>query len=334
MKDNYGRKIDYLRISLTDRCNLRCIYCMPEEGVPFKPHESMLRIEEIADFTRRAAQAGIRRIRLTGGEPLVRKGVVDLIREIAAIPGIEDISLTTNGILLPKMASDLRDAGLTRVNISLDTLDPAQFTYVTRLGKIEDVFAGIDAALESGFDPVKINAVAVRSLDQDFFGFAKLSLDKPLHVRFIEYMPVGESSGGTGAGWTEDDIIPANEIIERINEDAIAAGIGPLEPVDDDELPSGAGPAIYYRLPGAKGTVGFISAMSNHFCSSCNRLRLTADGKIRPCLFSDREIDVMEAIRSNDPKAVDRAIEEAIGIKPDEHHEERGTERRMSQIGG
>ncbi len=334
MKDNYGRKIDYLRISLTDRCNLRCIYCMPEEGVPFRSHESILRIEEIADFTRRAAQAGIRRVRLTGGEPLVRKGVVDLVREIAATPGIEDISLTTNGILLPKMVADLKDAGLTRVNISLDTLDPAQFTYVTRLGKIEDVFAGIDAALENGFDPVKINAVAVRSLDQDFFGFAKLSLDRPLHVRFIEYMPVGESSGGTGAGWTEEDIVPASEIIERINEGAIATGIGPLEPVTDDDLPSGAGPAIYYRLPGAKGTVGFISAMSNHFCSSCNRLRLTADGKIRPCLFSDREIDVMEAIRSDDPTAVDRAIEEAIGIKPDEHHEERGTERRMSQIGG
>lgn len=334
MKDNYGRKIDYLRISLTDRCNLRCIYCMPEEGVPFKSHEDMLRIEEIADFTRRAVQAGIRRVRLTGGEPLVRKGVVDLIREINEIPEIEDISLTTNGILLPKMASDLRDAGLTRVNISLDTLDPVQFSYVTRLGKIEDVFAGVDAALEYGFDPVKINAVAVRGLDQDFFGFAKLSLDRPLHVRFIEYMPVGESSGCTGTGWTEDDIVPANEIIECINEGAVAAGIGPLELVGEDELPSGAGPAIYYRLPGAKGTVGFISAMSNHFCDSCNRLRLTADGKLRPCLFSDREIDVMGPIRADDEEAVDRAIRKAIGIKPDEHHEERGTERRMSQIGG
>lgn len=334
MKDNYGRRIDYLRISLTDRCNLRCIYCMPEEGVPFKSHEDMLRIEEIADFARRAAQSGIRRVRLTGGEPLVRKGVVDLIREINEIPEIEDISLTTNGILLPKMAADLRDAGLTRVNISLDTLDPVQFSYVTRLGKIEDVFAGIDAALEYGFDPVKINAVAVRGLDQDFFGFAKLSLDRPLHVRFIEYMPVGESSGCTGAGWTEEDIIPASEIIERINEGAIAAGIGALEPLSDEDLPSGAGPAIYYRLPGAKGTVGFISAMSNHFCDSCNRLRLTADGKLRPCLFSDKEIDVMEPIRADDEEAVDRAIKEAIGIKPDEHHEERGTQRRMSQIGG
>ncbi len=334
MKDNYGRRIDYLRISLTDRCNLRCIYCMPEEGVPFKSHEDMLRIEEIADFARRAAQSGIRRVRLTGGEPLVRKGVVDLIREINEIPEIEDISLTTNGILLPKMAADLRDAGLTRVNISLDTLDPVQFSYVTRLGKIEDVFAGIDAALEYGFDPVKINAVAVRGLDQDFFGFAKLSLDRPLHVRFIEYMPVGESSGCTGAGWTEEDIIPASEIIERINEGAIAAGIGALEPLSDEDLPSGAGPAIYYRLPGAKGTVGFISAMSNHFCDSCNRLRLTADGKLRPCLFSDKEIDVMGPIRADDEEAVDRAIKEAIGIKPDEHHEERGTQRRMSQIGG
>lgn len=199
---------------------------MPEEGVPFRSHESVLRIEEIADFTRRAVKAGIRRVRLTGGEPLVRKGVVDLIREINDIPEIEDISLTTNGILLPKMASELRDAGLTRVNISLDTLDPAQFSYVTRLGKIEDVFAGIDAAFEHGFDPVKINAVAVRGLDQDFFAFAKLTLDRPLHVRFIEYMPVGESSGCSGAGWTEDDIIPASEIIERINEGAAAAGIG------------------------------------------------------------------------------------------------------------
>lgn len=334
MKDNYGRKIDYLRISLTDRCNLRCIYCMPEEGVPFRPHDSILRIEEIVEFTRRAAKAGIRKIRLTGGEPLVRKGVVDLIREIKDIPEIEDVSLTTNGLLLPKMAGDLREAGLTRVNISLDTLDPVQFSYITRLGKVEDVFAAIDAALEYGFDPVKVNAVAVRSLDQDFFAFAELSHDRPLHVRFIEYMPVGESTGGTGAGWTEADIISAKEIIEKINEGARVAGIGELEPAKDGGAPAGGGPAIYYRFPNAKGTVGFISAMSNHFCSSCNRLRLTADGKIRPCLFSDEEIDVKDAIRSGSVEAIDQAIFQAIGIKPDEHHEERGTVRRMSQIGG
>ena len=220
------------------------------------------------------------------------------------------------------------------MNISLDTLDPAQFTFITRLGKIENVYAGIDAAFEYGFDPVKLNAVAVRSLDQDYFGFAMLSMDRPLHVRFIEYMPVGESSGGTGAGWTEEDIIPAAEIIDIINEKAIAAGIGALEPVDESGSPHGAGPAVYYKLPGAQGTIGFISAMSNHFCESCNRLRLTADGKLRPCLFSDEEIDVMGPIRNEDDDAVDQAIEQAIGIKPDEHHEERGTQRRMSQIGG
>lgn len=334
MKDQHGRSIDYLRISLTDRCNLRCIYCMPEEGVPFRPHESILRVDEIAGFVREAAKAGIRRVRLTGGEPLVRKGVVDLVRQLSEIDGIEDIALTTNGVLLPQMAAELRDAGLSRVNISLDTLDPVQFTYITRLGKIEDAFAGIDAALEMGFDPVKINAVAVRSLDQDFFEFAKLSMDRPLHVRFIEYMPVGESSGGTGAGWSEEDIIPAAEIVERINEGARAAGLGELEPIDGDSHPGGAGPAVYYRLPGAQGTIGFIGAMSNHFCDSCNRLRLTADGKIRPCLFSDEEVDVMEAIRSGNQGAIDQAIEDAIGIKPDQHHETRGTERRMSQIGG
>lgn len=334
MKDHYGRKIDYLRISLTDRCNLRCIYCMPEEGVPFRSHDSILRIEEIVQFTRRAAKAGIRKIRLTGGEPLVRKGVVDLIRDLNDIPGIEDISLTTNGLLLPKMAASLREAGLTRVNISLDTLDPVQFSYITRLGKIEDVFSAIDAALEYGFEPVKVNSVAVRSLDQDFFGFAKLSYDRPLHVRFIEYMPVGESTGGTGAGWTEADIISAKEIIEAINKGAQAAGIGTLQPVGEGGEPAGGGPAIYYRFPDAKGTVGFISAMSNHFCASCNRLRLTADGKIRPCLFSDEEVDVKAALRSGSEEAIDQAIFDAIGIKPDEHHEERGTVRRMSQIGG
>ena len=335
MQDKFGRKIDYLRISLTDRCNLRCIYCMPEKGVPWQPHDQILRIEEIARFVRLAAQQGVRKVRLTGGEPLVRKGVVELVRDIAATPGIEDVSLTTNGILLPEMARDLKDAGLSRVNISLDTLDPVQFTYITRRGSIEDVFKAIDAALEVGFDPVKINAVAVRSLDQDFLGFAKLSLDRPLHVRFIEYMPVGESSGGTGAGWTEQDSISSEELRNIIDTRAKAEGLSPLVPVIKGDEPGGGGPAVYYKFPGAQGTVGFISAMSNHFCASCNRLRHTYDGKIRPCMFSDREIDVKRALREGGgDDAVVRDILEAIGIKPDEHHEERGTVRRMSQIGG
>ena len=333
MKDNYGRKIDYLRISLTDRCNLRCIYCMPEEGVPFRSHESVLRIEEIADFTRRAVKAGIRRVRLTGGEPLVRKGVVDLIREINDIPEIEDISLTTNGILLPKMASELRDAGLTRVNISLDTLDPAQFSYVTRLGKIEDVFAGIDAAFEHGFDPVKINAVAVRGLDQDFFAFAKLTLDRPLHVRFIEYMPVGDTSVDAGTGWGKEDVIPSEELFDIINERAAAAGLPALRPAGATK-PLGWGPARYFEFPDALGTVGFISPLSRHFCSECNRLRVTADGKVRPCLFSDTEYDVRTALREGDDAAVRDVLLTALGAKPDDHHDKVGTDRKMSQIGG
>ena len=335
MKDTYGRTIDYLRISLTDRCNLRCIYCMPEEGVAWQPHDAILRIEEIARFVRLAAEQGIRDVRLTGGEPLVRKGVVDLVREIAAVPGIEDISMTTNGILLPKLAGELKEAGLTRVNISLDTLDPVQYTYITRGGTIDAVYDAFDAALEYGFHPVKVNAVAVRSLDQDFLAFARLSIDRPLHVRFIEYMPVGESSGGTGAGWTQADSISAAELRGIINGRAEQEGLQPLVPVDDADAPGGGGPAVYYAFPGAKGTVGFISAMSNHFCAKCNRLRLTADGKLRPCLFSDREIDVKEALRGEGgEEAVIRCYQQAVGIKPDEHHEERGTQRRMSQIGG
>ena len=201
MKDSHGRTIDYLRISLTDRCNLRCIYCMPEEGVDQMSHEDILRIEEIEEAVAVAAQMGITRVRLTGGEPLVRKGVVDLIRSIKNTPGIEHIAMTTNGVLLPRMADELKEAGLSRVNISLDTLDPDQFAMITRRGKLEDTLAGIEAALAVGFDPVKINAVAVRSLNQDYLAFAKLSIDRELHVRFIEYMPVGESSGGTGCGW-------------------------------------------------------------------------------------------------------------------------------------
>lgn len=199
MKDGHGRTIDYLRISLTDRCNYRCIYCMPEQGVKSLCHEDILRIEEIAHVVRVLAGLGIRSVRLTGGEPLVRKGVVDLVRDIRATCGIENISLTTNGVLLPKMSDDLREAGLSRVNISLDTLDAAQFAAITRRGQLSEAKAGIDAALAAGFNPVKINAVAVRQLHQDYLAFAKLSIDRPLHVRFIEYMPVGKAPGRTAA---------------------------------------------------------------------------------------------------------------------------------------
>ncbi|MEQ3363803.1 GTP 3',8-cyclase MoaA [Raoultibacter massiliensis] len=333
MKDSHGRTIDYLRISLTDRCNLRCIYCMPEEGVDQMSHEDILRIEEIEEAVAVAAQMGITRVRLTGGEPLVRKGVVDLIRSIKNTPGIEHIAMTTNGVLLPRMADELKEAGLSRVNISLDTLDPDQFAMITRRGKLEDTLAGIEAALAVGFDPVKINAVAVRSLNQDYLAFAKLSIDRELHVRFIEYMPVGESSGGTGCGWGKEDVVPSEELIEIIDRQARAEGIGGLIPAGGSR-PEGWGPARYYAFEGARGTVGFISPLSRHFCSECNRLRLTADGKLRPCLFSDVEFDLRPALRAGDFDGAKAVFAEALGAKPDDHHDKVGTERGMSQIGG
>ena len=386
LHDAYGRGIDYLRISVTDKCNLRCVYCMPAEGVPFRPHEELLRAEEIARFVRLVVGEGIRRVRLTGGEPLVFKGIVDLVREIRAIPQIEDIALTTNGAALPRLAPALKDAGLDRVNISLDTLDAEQFRRITRIGRIEDTLAGIKAALAHGFDPVKINCVVVRRLNQDALAFAKLSLARPLHVRFIEYMPIGnDETRSHGAldpaaeaydasAWGKSDVVPTAELIDRINAQAAAEGLGALEPVEaagmaeqknapDEEAvslrrggeerhgtaaakgagspaahaahaPLGAGPARYYRFPGAQGTVGFISAMSNHFCSSCNRLRLTADGAIRPCLFSDDEYPVRDALQRGADDEVLATYRAALAHKPKEHELIEGTERFMSQIGG
>jgi len=334
MKDSHGRVIDYLRISLTDRCNFRCIYCMPEEGVCMMGHDEILRIEEIETIARVATRIGIRSVRLTGGEPLVRKGVVDLVAALKGMDGIENVSLTTNGVLLSEMAGDLKEAGLSRVNISLDTLDPEQFTYITRVGKLDSTMRGIDAALEAGFNPVKINAVTVRRLDQDFLAFAKLSIDRPLHVRFIEYMPVGSSTGSDGSGWDRTDVIPSEELLQIINERAAAQGLPELVSARDDDKPLGWGPARYFEFPGAKGTVGFISPLSRHFCSECNRLRLTADGKLRPCLFSDREIDVRTALREGGEEAVYNCFLEALNLKPDDHHDKVGTERNMSQIGG
>ncbi|MCL1847697.1 MAG: GTP 3',8-cyclase MoaA [Coriobacteriia bacterium] len=332
--DQHGRTIDYLRLSITDRCNLRCLYCMPEEGVPPKSHDAMLTLEEIASFVAIAASEGFSRVRLTGGEPLVRLGVVDLVAQIARTPGIERVAMTTNGILLPKYAAALKEAGLDRVNISLDTLDPQQYAHITRRGDINGVFAGIDTALEVGFNPVKVNAVVIRSLGQDLLAFARLSCDRPLHMRFIEYMPVGASQGEHGLGWSKKDTIPNEELIELLDEQAQAAGLGRLIPLTEGSRPEGWGPARYYRFEGAQGTVGFISALSRHFCGECNRLRITAEGRLRPCLFSDLEFDVKAALRSGDNDKVRRILREALTAKPDEHHYQVGTERLMSQIGG
>lgn len=333
MRDYHGRVIDYMRISLTDRCNLRCIYCMPEEGVVALSHDDILRIEEIAEIVRVAADMGIRSVRLTGGEPLVRKGVLDLVGEITKTPGIKNVSMTTNGVLLPQYAEKLRQAGLSRVNISLDTLDPEQFHQITRCGNLDDVLAGIEAALDAGLSPVKINAVVVRSLHQDYLSFARLSEDRPLHVRFIEYMPIGSKDSSEGLGWGEKDVVSSEELFDTINARARELGLPTLVPAGK-RAPIGWGPARYYQFPDAQGTVGFISPLSRHFCGECNRLRLTADGKIRPCLFSDEEFDVRGALRQGGAQAVYGVLREALASKPDEHHGKVGTEREMSQIGG
>lgn len=357
LSDGCGRAITYLRISVTDRCNYRCVYCMPPEGVPARRHEDMLSAEDIARFVALAAREGVRRVRLSGGEPLVSRRIVPLIRCIRAIPGIEDIALTTNGALLPRMASELKDAGLDRVNISLDTLDAAQFTQITRLGRVEQALAGIDAALETGLSPVKVNTVVVRRLEQDVLALARLSIERPIHVRFIEYMPIGSgqeldrrttehgkahsSFSGTEQVdaalepelWDASDIIPSAELRARIATEGAACGLGTLEPAGTS-APMGAGPARYWRFPGAAGTIGFISAMSDHFCASCNRMRLTADGTLRPCLFSDAEYPIREALKAGDDQAVREIFHEALAHKPRQHDHIDGTRRFMSQIGG
>ncbi|MRS12873.1 MAG: GTP 3',8-cyclase MoaA [Actinobacteria bacterium] len=337
--DAFGRRIDYLRISVTDRCNLRCVYCMPPDGVPWKTHENMLSFEEIERFAAIAAGEGISKIRLTGGEPLVRLGVVDHVRRLRETTSIEAIALTTNATLLPKYAAELADAGLRRINISLDTLDPEVYARVTRGGKLADVLAGIDVAFEAGMHPVKLNVVVVRSLAQDLIGFAGMTFDRPLHVRFIEYMPVGEvgehsCTGAEADGWTIEDHVPSDEILTRLAAEGAAAGLGELAPVPRDDAPGGWGPARYYRFPGAQGTLGVISPLSHHFCGECNRLRLTADGKLRTCLFSDEEIDVLDVLRGGSDEDVRAVIIGALAAKPESHNQRLGTLRRMSQIGG
>ena len=344
--DGFGRDINYLRIAVTDKCNFRCIYCMPEEGVAPRAHGELLTAEEIAHFVRLVAGEGIRHVRLTGGEPLVSRRIIPLIRDIRAIPQIEDISLTTNGALLPRLASELKDAGLDRVNISLDTLDPEQFGQVTRLGRLEQTMAGIDAALAWGFEPVKVNCVVVRRLNQDVAALARLTVDRPIHMRFIEYMPIGNGETSSHCAvdpnaptldpelWDASDTIPSEELRQKISAAGEAQGLGALVPVGEGSAPAGAGPARYWKFPGAAGTVGFISAMSNHFCSSCNRLRLTADGNVRPCLFNDAEYSIRDALRAGDDARVLEIWRDAVAHKPQKHEIIEGTARFMSQIGG
>ena len=281
--DRCQRRLNYLRISVTDRCNLRCAYCLPGEDIPRLRHEDVLRYEEILRVARVAAGLGITKIRVTGGEPLVRRGVIDFLAELARIPGIRDLSLTTNGLLLKENAGRLRAAGVARVNVSMDTLDPGRYRDITGVDAFEQAWEGIRAAQAHGFHPIKINVVALRGVNDDELpALARLSLDSPLHVRFIEFMPIGRARFA-GAPL----LFP--EIMERISV------IGRLLPVEGSPLD---GPAHRYRFDGAQGEVGFIPAISHHFCSRCNRLRLTADGHLRPCLLSDRHEDVKGPLRS------------------------------------
>jgi len=325
--DAYNRPISYLRISVTDRCNLRCVYCMPPEGVDWRPHEEVLRYEEIETIVRAATGLGISKVRLTGGEPLVRLGIADLVRVLARIPGVDDLAMTTNGILLARYAEELAEAGLQRVNVSLDTLRPEQFQRITRCGRLEDVLAGIEAARLAGLEPVKINTVVIRGMnDDEVVDLARKTREAGWNLRFIELMPVGN---GVAGDWRER-VVTAAEIRERIK-----AVLGELEPA---KMPTGGGPARYYQLPGARGTLGFITPISEHFCYQCNRLRLTADGQLRPCLLSDREIDLRSPLRQGASVAeIKRLILKAIESKPMQHHLdecERPGNRVMSEIGG
>ena len=336
MKDTFGRDIDYLRISLTDRCNLRCVYCMPEEGVEQRSHDEILSFEEIERVVRMSTKFGIRHLRFTGGEPLVRKGMTDLVRACQQIEGIEDVALTTNGILLPTFAEELKEAGLSRVNISLDTLDDEVYRTMTRCGNLDEALSGVEAALEAGFDPVKLNTVVIRSMDQDLAAFAALTKDRPLHVRFIEYMPLGSSCSTEIARWNADEVIPLPELIDSLTTACEAAGLGILYPFDgtDAQAPKGWGPARYWKLPDSQGTIGFITSVSDHFCDSCNRLRLTADGKLRLCLFSDQEIDLRDALRHGTDEDLEELFAQALAQKPESHEFRTGTRREMVQVGG
>jgi len=326
LADRYGRQIDYLRISVTDRCNLRCYYCMPPQGVPPRAHEDILRYEEIERVARAAAGLGISKIRLTGGEPLVRRGILELVRMLARVPGIRDLSMTTNGTLLSRFAADLARAGLKRVNVSLDSLDEEAYARITRGGRLSDVLRGIESAEEAGLTPLKINTVVLRALDHDqVCDLALLTLQHDWHVRFIEVMPLRWNAHHFEGDHVSNEDVRA-EIVRRL---------GPLAAV---ESVPGNGPARYYRLPGALGTIGFISPFSEHFCERCNRLRLTADGRLRPCLLSDEEIDIKPVLRKGAETAeIQEWLMKAIMAKPEGHQLSAniGPHRRgMSEIGG
>ncbi len=307
--DTYDRSITYLRISITDRCNLRCTYCMPEEMVDWKPKEDILRYEEILRIVSVAVKRGLKKVRVTGGEPLVRRGVVEFIEALHQIPEITDLALTTNGVFLKETAADLYRAGLNRINISLDSLNPKTFAQIVRRDIFDRVWEGIERCEQIGFDPIKINCVLQAGVnDHEVIDFARLTERKPYHVRFIEYMPC--------ANW--DQWVQTYQPFS-VTRDKIEAIIGKLEPVSAPNDGS-AGPAENFRLPGALGVIGFIHAISHDFCGTCNRIRLTADGQIRPCLYSDVAIDFRGPLRAGcSDETISDLLDQVMGVKPKYH---------------
>jgi len=330
MLDKYERDINYLRVSITDRCNLRCTYCRPKEGFSLKGHDDILRYEEILRIVFQAVKMGLIKVRVTGGEPLVRRGCVEFLSALQKIEGLQDISLTTNGIFLERYAQDIFNAGVRRINISLDSLNHDKYRQITGGGKLEEVLRGIETAERIGFSPIKINTVVIRGLnDDEMLDFAKLAMDKPFQVRFIEIMPVSDVNVNQPT-----QFLPTSQLYDAISRRFELAALGKKKNKFD-------GPARIYRMKGGAGEIGFINPVSDHFCKTCNRLRLTADGKLRSCLLSETEIDLKSALdRSCSDEELSGLIRQAILLKPQKHDLDctdrhiKKCHRDMSDIGG
>ncbi|MEX1187000.1 MAG: GTP 3',8-cyclase MoaA [Gemmatimonadaceae bacterium] len=323
MKDAFGRSIEYLRISVTDRCNFRCLYCMPEEGLEWLPRSEILSYEEIGEVVRQLAPLGLRRLRLTGGEPTIRPELYKLVAMLRAIPGIEDIALSTNGSRFPELAPRLSAAGLDRVNISADSLRPGRVRDIARRTVTTAPVDALRAATRAGLSPVKVNVVVMRGInDDELVDFARLTLEHEWHVRFIELMPVGDMRGAT---W--EHVVPSDEILDRLS------ALGAMTPCNGPAR--GNGPAVYHRYAGAPGTVGVITPMTHTYCASCNRVRLTADGRLRTCLFGDAEVNLRDSLRAGEP--LEPLFVRALAEKPEEHallQMKIGGLRALSQVGG
>jgi cyclic pyranopterin phosphate synthase len=327
-RDRFGREIDYLRVSVIDHCNLRCVYCMPLRGLTFVPAPDLLTAGEIETVARAAVSIGFRKFRLTGGEPTLRSDIVEIVGRIAAIPGVEDVAMTSNAVLLPQLAGPLRAAGLTRINIHVDTFHPERLKKIMRFGSLEEIEAGIAAAEAAGLRPIKINVVVTRDYnDMDVADVARRAVDRDWQVRFIELMPLG---GGDTARLALSQFVPSRETRERIE-----AELGPLEPIPNAHA---ADESRNFRVAGGRGTVGFISPVSEPYCGTCNRMRLTADGKFHLCLLNDDEMDVRKALRAGGGiEAAAAILARAVGAKPTGHRLEEGLSaeaRQMFQIGG